>query len=173
MVLYRISKSGKRYDVADPGKGLISYRREEFQKHWVSTADGGKEKGIAMFLEPTEEFFQHQAESGGGEKRSFGFLLGYLNRYRKYFLQIFMGLLLGCLLQLVMPFLTQSIVDVGIARKDIGFVWLVLLGELMIVIGRTATDFIRRWLLLHISMRINISLLMTTGGCRPSLPRRC
>ena len=159
VVLYRISKSGKRYDVADPGKGLISYRREEFQKHWVSTADGGKEKGIAMFLEPTEEFFQHQAESGGGEKRSFGFLLGYLNRYRKYFLQIFMGLLLGCLLQLVMPFLTQSIVDVGIARKDIGFVWLVLLGELMIVIGRTATDFIRRWLLLHISMRINISLL--------------
>lgn len=43
--------------------------------------------------------------------------------------------------------------------KDIGFIWLVLLGELMIVIGRTATDFIRRWLLLHISMRINISLV--------------
>ena len=29
----------------------------------------------------------------------------------------------------------------------------------MIVTGRTATDFIRRWLLLHISMRINISLV--------------
>ena len=159
VVLYWIGKGGRKYDVADPGKGLVTYRREEFQKHWISTADGGEEKGIAMFLEPTEEFFQHQAESGGGEKRSFGFLLGYLSRYRKYFLQIFMGLLLGCLLQLVMPFLTQSIVDVGIAKKDIGFVWLVLLGELMIVIGRTATDFIRRWLLLHISMRINISLL--------------
>lgn len=58
-----------------------------------------------------------------------------------------------------MPFLTQSIVDIGIKYKDIGFIWLVLLGELMIVIGRTATDFIRRWLLLHISMRINISLV--------------
>ena len=159
VVLYRIGKGGRKYDVADPGKGLVTYRREEFQKHWISTADGGEEKGIAMFLEPTEAFRQHQPDMGGGEKRSFGFLLGYLNRYRKYFLQIFMGLLLGCLLQLVMPFLTQSIVDVGIAKKDIGFVWLVLLGELMIVIGRTATDFIRRWLLLHISMRINISLL--------------
>lgn len=70
-----------------------------------------------------------------------------------------MGLLLGCLLQLIMPFLTQAIVDIGIKHNDIGFVWLVLLGELMIVIGMTATDFIRRWLLLHISMRINISLV--------------
>lgn len=159
VVLYRIGKKGRRFDVADPGKGRVSYRREEFLKHWISTTDKGEEKGIAMFLEPTGAFREHPQEQGGGEKRSFGFLLGYLKRYRKYFLQIFMGLLLGCLLQLVMPFLTQSIVDVGIARKDIGFVWLVLLGELMIVIGRTATDFIRRWLLLHISMRINISLV--------------
>lgn len=58
-----------------------------------------------------------------------------------------------------MPFLTQAIVDIGIKYNNIGFIWLVLLGELMIVIGRTATDFIRRWLLLHISMRINISLV--------------
>ena len=66
---------------------------------------------------------------------------------------------MGCLLQLIMPFLTQAIVDIGIKHNDIGFIWLVLLGELMIVTGRTATDFIRRWLLLHISMRINISLV--------------
>ena len=63
------------------------------------------------------------------------------------------------MLQLLLPFLTQAIVDVGIRHKDIGFIWLVLLGELMIVVGRTATDFVRRWLLLHISMRINISLV--------------
>uniref|UniRef100_UPI002729ECC2 ABC transporter transmembrane domain-containing protein n=1 Tax=uncultured Muribaculum sp. TaxID=1918613 RepID=UPI002729ECC2 len=76
-----------------------------------------------------------------------------------YFAQIFLGLLLGCVLQLAMPFLTQAIVDRGIHDADIGLIWLILLGELMIVTGRTATDFIRRWLLLHISMRINISLV--------------
>ena len=92
-------------------------------------------------------------------KRSLNFLLGYVLRYRKYFIQIIWGLLLGSLLQLIMPFLTQAIVDIGIKYNDIGFIWLVLLGELMIVTGRTATDFIRRWLLLHISMRINISLV--------------
>ncbi len=93
------------------------------------------------------------------EKRSFRFLFGYLKQYRKYFAQIILGLALGCVLQLIMPFLTQAIVDVGIKHKDIGFIWLILLGELMIVVGRTATGFIRRWLLLHISMRINISLV--------------
>lgn len=87
------------------------------------------------------------------------FLSLYLKEYKKHFIQIILGLLLGCVLQLILPFLTQSIVDIGINHNDIGFIWLIMLGELMIVIGRTSTDFIRRWLLLHISMRINISLV--------------
>lgn len=93
------------------------------------------------------------------EKRSFRFLFGYAKKYRKYFGQIILGLIIGSLLQLVLPFLTQSIVDVGIKNQDIGFVWLILLGQLMLTISRTAIDFIRRWLLLHISLRINISLV--------------
>ncbi|MGL5255345.1 MAG: ABC transporter transmembrane domain-containing protein, partial [Brevinema sp.] len=93
------------------------------------------------------------------EKRSFRFLFGYIKRYRIYFTQIIFGLAFGCLLQLIMPFLTQAIVDIGIKHKDVGLIWLILLGELMIVVGRTTTDFVRRWLLLHISMRINISLV--------------
>lgn len=79
--------------------------------------------------------------------------------YRKYFLLIFFSLMLGSVLQLVMPFLTQAIVDLGIVHKDIHLIWLILWGELMIILGRTVTDFMRRWLLLHISMRINISLV--------------
>ena len=111
-----------------------------------------------MFFEPGPDFGKIR-ESADGERRSFRFLAGYLSQYRKYFFQIILGLLLGCVLQLILPFLTQSIVDIGIHHNDIGFIWLVLLGEMMIVVGRTATDFIRRWLLLHISMRINISLV--------------
>lgn len=72
---------------------------------------------------------------------------------------LLLGLFVGSLLQLVLPFLTQSIVDVGIKNQNIGFVWLILLGQLMLTISRTAIDFIRRWLLLHISLRINISLV--------------
>ncbi len=157
VVLHRVTRRGK-FRVADPGKGLISYSREEFESHWLSTSSGGEDKGIALFMEPKPEFFSRPPEHEG-EKRSFRFLAGYLKQYRRYFIQILLGLMLGCVLQLILPFLTQSIVDIGIRHSDVGFIWLVLLGELMIVIGRTATDFIRRWLLLHISMRINISLV--------------
>src|SRR5574344_2182164 len=80
-------------------------------------------------------------------------------KYRNYFGHVILGLIVVSLLQLVLPFLTQSIVDVGIKNQDIGFVWLILLGQLMLTISRTAIDFIRRWLLLHISLRINISLV--------------
>ena len=111
-----------------------------------------------MFLEPTPEFDRLEGEEAEGI-HSFRFLMGYLKQYRRYFVQIALGLLVGSLLQLILPFLTQAIVDLGIKHQDIRLIWLILLGELMIVIGRTSTDFIRRWLLLHISMRINISLV--------------
>ena len=155
VVLYSISKNGKHYQIADPGKGLISYSKKEFENHWISSEHDGEPCGIVMELIPTESFYKQMAEHVP-KKRSFRYLLEYIKQYRKYFVQIILGLLLGCILQLILPFLTQAIVDVGIKNGDIGFIWLVLLGELMIVIGRTATDFIRRWLLLHISMRINI-----------------
>ena len=160
VVLYKVKK-GKNFYVADPGKGLVVYTLEEFKQHWISTSSNGEDKGIAMFLETTPAFFTYKMEGEENikEKRSFRFLFGYVKKYRKYFGQIILGLIVGSLLQLVLPFLTQSIVDVGIKNQDIGFVWLILLGQLMLTISRTAIDFIRRWLLLHISLRINISLV--------------
>lgn len=137
------------------------YNIDEFKQHWISNGANEEDKGIAMFLETTPAFFCHkmQAKENIKDKRSFRFLFGYVKKYRKYFGQIILGLIVGSLLQLVLPFLTQSIVDVGIKNQDIGFVWLILLGQLMLTISRTAIDFIRRWLLLHISLRINISLV--------------
>ena len=160
VVLHKVKK-GKKFYVADPGKGLVTYNLEEFKKHWISTKSNDEDKGIAMFLETTPAFFTYkmQGEENIKEKRSFRFLLGYVRKYRKYFGQIILGLVVGSLLQLVLPFLTQSIVDVGIKNQDIGFVWLILLGQLTLTISRTAIDFIRRWLLLNISLRINISLV--------------
>ena len=161
VVLYKVWK-GKKFYVADPGKGLVKYNLEEFKSHWISTRSNGEEKGIAMFLEPTPAFYSHKEDSESEKDknpRSFRFLFGYVKKYRRYFGQVVLGMIVGSLLQLVLPFLTQSIVDVGIKNQDIGFIWLILLGQLMLTFSRTAIDFIRRWLLLHISMRINISLV--------------
>lgn len=156
VVLYKVKRN--RYYIADPAKGKIVYSKEEFASHWISTQSGGLEKGVAMLLEPTPKFYEHDTLTQE-ERRSFRFLFGYFRVYRHLFLQVFLGLLTGSLIQLVLPFLTQSIVDVGIKNQDIDFIWLVLLGQLMLTFSRTALDFIRRWLLLHISMRINISLV--------------
>ena len=158
VILFKVYGNGKKFCVSDPGKGICTYSLEEFRKHWVSTIIDGEENGVIISLFPTEDF-KRDKFTNDKEARSIKFLALYLKKYKKYFIQIIFGLFLGCVLQLIMPFLTQWIVDIGIRHKDIGFIWLVLLGELMIVVGRTATDFIRRWLLLHISMRINISLV--------------
>lgn len=168
VVMYKV-KNGKKFYVADPGKGLVTYGLDEFKQHWISTESNGEDKGIAMFLETTPAFFTYkmEGEEDNKEKRSFRFLFRYFKKYRKAFSWIVLGLLAGSALQLVLPFLTQSIVDVGIKNQDIGFIWLILLGQLMLTVSRTAIDFARRWFLLRISMRINISSPL------PCLPSWC
>ena len=162
VVVYKIKKHNKgKYTVyvADPGKGLVTYTKEEFCEHWVSTKTNGEEKGIVLLLEPTEQFYAQNDTKAVPTQRRVKFLWSYLKKYKRFFTQLILGLLLGSLLQLVFPFLTQAIVDTGIGGKDVGFVWLVLLAEMMLLFSRTAIDFIRSKILLHISTRINISLI--------------
>ena len=157
VVLYQIKKRQK-FHIADPGKGLVTYTEKEFKDHWISTQSKGEEKGIAMFIQPTPAFHELSEETTN-RKRSFNFLFGYIKQHRRYFGQIILGALVGCLLQLIFPFLTQAIVDIGITHQNLGIIYLILLGQLILTISRTSVDFIRRWILLHISMRINISLV--------------
>lgn len=117
VVLYKIRR-GKTFYIADPGKGKIRYTKEEFKSHWISTTSQGEKKGVAMFLEPTPEFGRLKGEEAEGI-HSFRFLMGYLKQYRRCFVQIALGLLVGSLLQLILPFLTQAIVDLGIKHQDI------------------------------------------------------
>lgn len=156
VVLYKIKK-GRKYYIADPGKGLTTHTNKEMQKHWLST----NSKGVAMMLEPTPHFYDTKNASGVGEKEihSFRFLYGYVRRYYKYFGMIAVGLALGSIIQLVLPFLTQAIVDKGIKHQDLNIILLILFGQLMLTISRTFIDFLRRWILLRISMKINISLI--------------
>ena len=156
VVLYKIKK-GRKYYIADPGKGLTTHTNKEMQEHWLST----NSNGVAMMLEPTPHFYDTKNASGVGEKEihSFRFLYGYVRRYYKYFGMIAVGLALGSIIQLVLPFLTQAIVDKGINHQDLNIILLILFGQLMLTISRTFIDFLRRWILLRISMKINISLI--------------
>ncbi len=154
VVVYKITKHAVY--VSDPAHGLLQYTKEEFAKHWISD---GKEEGILLLLETTPEFYEEEPENGKAEKKNFYFLLSYLLKHKRAVVQLFIGLIAGSLLQLIFPFLTQSIVDIGIQNRDIHFIYLILLSQLMVFFGRTTIDILRNYILMHVSSRINISLV--------------
>lgn len=155
VVVYKI-KDGKVW-VADPAHGRVVYDKEEFKKCWISTGQREKELGIALLLQPTPDFYSAIGEKP--VKNGFAYLFRYLLVYKKFLIQLALGLLLGSLLQLIAPFLTQSVVDIGINTGNLNFIHLVLIAQLVLIAGRLSVDFIRSWILLHISTRINISLI--------------
>lgn len=161
VVVYDIKKKRKKgiqVYVADPGKGRIRFSQEEFCENWISTKTNGEDKGVVLLMEPTNLFYEQEGDVQPTQNRM-KFLWKYLVKYKRFFTQLILGLFIGSILQLIFPFLTQAIVDTGIQGKDIGFIWLVLIAQLMLLFSRTAIDFIRRKILLHISTRINISLI--------------
>lgn len=158
VVLYNIKKD--IFYISDPAHGLLQYKKEEFLKSWIgNNATEETEEGIALLLEPTPKFFTSDMAEDSGYSLSLSFLSKYLFRYKKFIVQLVIGLIAGSLLQLIFPFLTQSVVDVGIKNQDINFVYLILIAQLFLFMGRTAVEVIRSWILLHLSTRINISLI--------------
>jgi len=159
VVVYDITgkKGNETIKVADPAHGLVNYTREEFLKGWLSTVQGEEDQGICLLLEPSPDFYTQEDDKP--DKRSFLFLLSYLKPHRKFIVQLILGMILGSLLQLIFPFLTQAVVDVGISNRDLGFITLILIAQLVLFVSQTSVEFIRSWILLHVSTRINISLI--------------
>ncbi len=155
IVVYRI-KNDKIW-VADPAVGLLKYTHEEFVKSWASTVADGKPAGLVLIIEPTPAFYKTEHENI--KVNGFRFLFKYFRLYRKYVFQLILGLLLGSCIQLVIPFLTQSIIDIGLNNNDIGFIYLILFAQLALLFGRMSVEFIRGWLLLHIGSRVNVAVI--------------
>lgn len=172
VVLYRVvHKRGKWYFyVADPAYGLLKYEEEELKRCWISTRQGGEEKGIALLLDVTPRFYE--TEPVKYDRLSLWYLMRYVRPYRKAMVQLMIGLLAGSVLQLVFPFLTQTIVDQGIGHRNLNFIQLVLAAQLMLVFSRTLIEVIRRCILLHISTRVNVALIADFLSKLMRLPMR-
>ncbi|MCO5945867.1 peptidase domain-containing ABC transporter [Mucilaginibacter flavidus] len=153
VVLYKIKNH--KYYLADPAAGLVTLNEADFTRNWVG--DKENEEGIALLLAPTPQFYEQDDEKG--TEVSWSFLFRYLIAYRKLVLQLLFGLGIGSLLQLIAPFLTQSVVDIGINTRNLNFVYIILIAQTALILGRVSVEFIRSWILLHISTRINISIL--------------
>ncbi|WP_278351607.1 peptidase domain-containing ABC transporter [Chryseobacterium gleum] len=161
VVVYEIKKKSKDYlvYVSDPAYGLVTYKKDEFIKHWIgNNANEALKEGIALVIETTPAFYNKEWDDEG-KKLNLRFLNRYAFKYKSLIIQLAVGLLAGSLLSLILPFLTQSIVDIGIQNRDINFIYLVLIAQFMLYLGRMGIDIVRSWILLHLSTRINISLV--------------
>jgi len=152
----------KRLTIADPAKGLIRLDRDEFLSHWISTSENTVGKGISLLLENDVQSPDiDPVVEGEVAKRRLGwsFLFRYASEYRRHFFQVMLGLLISSVLQLIFPYLTQSIVDTGVNTQNLNFVEIVLAAQLMLLFSQVMVEFIRSRILLHVSTHINISLL--------------
>lgn len=157
VVVYKIKKG--TVHVSDPGHGLLEYSQQEFLANWIgSHATDKTEEGIVLLLEETPKLKETE-EDDVARKEGMGFLWKYMANYKRYLFQLALGLFSVSILQLIFPFLTQSVVDIGIQNKDLHFLYLVLFAQLFIFLGRTIIEITRGWILLHLSTRINISLV--------------
>ena len=155
VVVYKINKN--KVFIADPAVGLIQMTHAEFMTNWVSTVNNDTKEGVCLLLEPTVEFDQLEDEKVN--KQSWSFLFNYLYKYKALLVQLMIGLLVGSMLQVIFPFLTQAVVDQGIQLQNIQFVYIVLIAQLVLFISQMTVEMVRSWILLHISSRVNISLI--------------
>lgn len=161
VVCYKIDKKKKsyRYYIADPASGKTYFDSKEMLRHWGQINNNGILQGTALALEPTPMFYQDSTANTIPHERRLSFFLNYLSPYKKAIFQLLLGMVATSLLQLAFPFLTQSLVDVGIRNSSLAFVVLILISQLIISTTQVIVEFIKSWLLLHVTARINIALI--------------
>ena len=161
VVCYKVEKKRKgRYKIhiSDPASQRLCYTKEEFCRCWIGTRAGGADCGIALLLEPGVDFGNRE-EDFAERKRNLIHFVKYLFPYKNQFFQLILGMTVGSLLQLVFPFLTQAMVDIGIEGRDMGIITLILIAQLTLFVAQLSVGYIRGWILLHVNSRVDISLI--------------
>lgn len=165
IVVYRIEhRRGQTWiHVSDPASGLLRYSKEDFLKSWLSIraensdCDLHKELGVALMMEPTPKFYEEKGEEE--QHKGISGLMKYLRPYKKFIIQLLLAMLTGSIISLILPFLTQSVIDVGIGTSDLKFVVIILIAQVVLTLGQMANELIRGWLMLHMNTRVSISLI--------------
>jgi len=154
IVVYKTSKT--RVYVSDPAKGLLSYTQQEFVDGWYKDEE---DQGVILAVEPMANFMQRDLEEKTERKKTFENVLGYFTPYKKSLMTILGVMLIATILQGFLPFISKAVIDVGIQTRDVDFINIVLIANIVIIVSVTLSNVIRDWLLLHIAARINIALI--------------
>lgn len=161
VVCYSIKKKRDgeyKISISDPAGEKYTMNQSEFLKCWISSRSGEQDTGTTLLLSPSPEFYKSNEEKNEKYK-SILFFFKYLKPYKSQLVQLIIGLLVGSVLSLILPFLTQGVVDQGIGNNNLNFVTLVLIAQLIVFITQLTVEFIRNWISLHVNSRISISLI--------------
>lgn len=161
VVVYKLKKKRSKYIfyVADPAYGLLKYDEDFFKHKWITIIKENKERGAIISFTSTPYFSKNDLVTKKKVIYNSHFLWNYIRPYRNMLFQLFLGILIGCIIQLLFPLLTKAMVDFGIGARKLNFVYLILLSQLFLVLGALSVDIVRRWIMLQITTRINISLV--------------
>jgi ATP-binding cassette, subfamily B, bacterial len=166
VVIYKVT--AKSVTIADPALGKRVLSRDEFRENWIN--DRVENQGVLLLFEATPDFYQREGEKV--DRKNFSFLFSYIGRYKKLVFQLILGIVIASILQLIFPFLTQSLVDIGINNRDLKFIYLILIAQLVLFVSQTLVEYIRSWILMHIGTRVNISLVSDFLQRMMKLPMR-
>ena len=156
--------------IADPAAGLFKITKKEFLDGWASDKVDGELMGILLLLEPTPDFYKKDDEKIN--KGNFSYLWAIVSKYKSLVWQVILGLFVGSILQLIFPFLVQAIVDKGINTRDVSFITIILVAQFILFGTRLAVEFLRSWILLHVGVRVNITLISDFLAKMMKLPIR-
>ena len=151
VVVYKINN---RYVwIADPAHGRIKLSKAQFLTSWC----GDDDQGIALGLEPAPDFYTEAGTSDA--KGVWSGLIHYVKPYRRLIVQFMAGIIVGLVLQVMFPFLSQALIDVGVQHQNLSFITLVLIAQMVLFVSQTMVQFIQSWIILQIGKRINVSLI--------------
>lgn len=153
-VLYKIKKN--KYYISDPAFGLVTYKENEFIERWIQK---NEEEGVCLYVQPQIEFETTSEKDKGTTTTNIKSFTSAYIQYKSLFFQLFLGLLATSLLQFIIPFFTQSLIDLGIQKQSLNFVYVILFAHFIFLVGVNSVEILRRWILLYLTTRINISLL--------------
>ncbi|QNN41534.1 peptidase domain-containing ABC transporter [Pedobacter roseus] len=144
--------------IIDPAQGKVKISRADFLEHWNAV----EEKGYALILEPDADLEQlNQEEQEAQTNVSFWKLLGYLKKHKSLILQLLIGLVASSILELSLPFLSKLLIDRGIKLKEVNLIYLVLIGQVVVFASKSFIEFVRSWILLFVSVRVNLNILVS------------
>lgn len=150
VVVYKIRKG--TFFVSDPQVGLVKYSSKEFDTLWR----GRQERGVVLILEPSANLYQQADVKVTNNLRRY---IDYIKPYRHFIFQILIGMVTGLAVSLVFPFITQSIVDIGIETKDLDFINVLLVAMLILTLSTIISNYIQNRIVLYVADRINVSMV--------------